>query len=88
MCVPPAPHRRRQVLDRRSLMKEASLVDDMYDTLAVYEAVVPPMDQVRHDDLREAIVAHETQLLAGKEFIADFKADQVRARQYMLRVFM
>ena len=37
---------REQVEEKRSVMQEATAVDDMYDMLAVYEQKVPTADQV------------------------------------------
>ena len=44
-CVVQVVHR-EQVEEKRSVMQEATAVDDMYDMLAVYEQKVPTAEQV------------------------------------------
>ncbi|CAD7701708.1 unnamed protein product [Ostreobium quekettii] len=68
---------KRQLSDKKSVLDNGGQVDDMYEMLAIYEQKVPTADQVKHDDLREALVNFVEELRTGKEFLADHKASQI-----------
>lgn len=51
-----------QLDDRKLLSSQVGQVDDMYESLAAHEQKVPTADQVKHDDLTEALAAFQTQL--------------------------
>eukprot|EP00882_Tetradesmus_deserticola_P029870 GHRQ01033497.1.p1 GENE.GHRQ01033497.1~~GHRQ01033497.1.p1 ORF type:complete len:381 (+),score=198.64 GHRQ01033497.1:102-1244(+) len=65
-----------QLDDRKLLSSQVGQVDDMYESLAAHEQKVPTADQVKHDDLTEALATFQLQLTEGKEFIADNKESQ------------
>lgn len=66
----------QQLDDRKLLSSQVGQVEDMYESLAAHEQKVPTADQVKHDDLTEAMAAFQAQLTAGLEFIADHKEEQ------------
>lgn len=66
-----------QAANKVEVVKKASVVDDMYELLAIYDQKVPTHDQVKHDDLKEAAGAYMNALIGGKEFIADHKLDMI-----------
>lgn len=68
---------KKQLDDKKSVLDNGGQVDDMYEMLAIYEQKVPTADQVKHDDLREALVSFVEELRTGKEFLADHKASQI-----------
>jgi hypothetical protein len=51
-----------QLDDRKLLSSQVGQVDDMYESLAAHEQKVPTADQVKHDDLTEALATFQTQL--------------------------
>lgn len=51
-----------QLEDRKLLTSQCGQVDDMYESLAAHEQKVPTTDQVKHDDLKEALTTFQTQL--------------------------
>jgi hypothetical protein len=51
-----------QLDDRKLLSGQVGQVDDMYESLAAHEQKVPTADQVKHDDLTEALATFQTQL--------------------------
>lgn len=51
-----------QVEERKTVEASASLVDNMYESLAVHEQKVPTADSVKHDDLVEAVEEFTYQL--------------------------
>lgn len=53
---------RAQLDDRKLLTSQCTQVDDMYESLAAHEQKVPTADQVKHDDLREALANFQAQL--------------------------
>ena len=77
MCVHKQTLHKKQLDDKKSLMYSGTQVDDMYEMLAIYEQKVPTGDQVKHDDLREALAHFVEELRTGKEFLADHKASQI-----------
>ena len=52
--------------EKKQVLGQAALVDDMYDMLAAYEQKVPMGDQVKHDDLREAASNLAAELQVGR----------------------
>lgn len=66
---------------KKSLIQKCNQVDDMYEMLAIYEQKVPTADQVKHDDLKEALNNFVEELRLGKEFLADHKVSQIDALQ-------
>lgn len=51
-----------QLADRKSVAGTASQIDDMYESLAANDQKVPTADQVKHDDLLEAMETFGQQL--------------------------
>lgn len=51
-----------QLDDRKLLSSQVGQVDDMYESLAAHEQKVPTADQVKHDDLTEALATFQQQL--------------------------
>jgi hypothetical protein len=51
-----------QLEDRKLLTSQVGQVDDMYESLAAHEQKVPTTDQVKHDDLTEALANFQNQL--------------------------
>lgn len=51
-----------QLDDRKLLTSQCGQVDDMYESLAAHEQKVPTTDQVKHDDLTEALATFQAQL--------------------------
>lgn len=51
-----------QLEDRKLLSSQCGQVDDMYESLAAHEQKVPTTDQVKHDDLTEALATFQAQL--------------------------
>jgi hypothetical protein len=51
-----------QLDDRKLLTSQVGQVDDMYESLAAHEQKVPMADQLKHDDLTEALAHFQTQL--------------------------
>jgi hypothetical protein len=51
-----------QLDERKLLSSQVGQVDDMYESLAAHEQKVPTADQVKHDDLTEALATFQTQL--------------------------
>jgi hypothetical protein len=52
----------QQLDDRKMLAATTSQIDDMYESLAAHEQKVPTADQVKHDDLMEAMATFQQQL--------------------------
>lgn len=52
----------QQLDDRKLITSQASQVDDMFESLAAHEQKVPAADQVKHDDLNEALTEFQGQL--------------------------
>ena len=52
----------QQLDDRKMLAATAAQIDDMYESLAAHEQKVPTADQVKHDDLVEAMATFQQQL--------------------------
>lgn len=72
---------KKEVAEKKPVIQKASQVDDMYEMLAIYEQKVPTADQVKHDDLKEALTKYVEELRVGKEFLADHKAAQIDTLQ-------
>lgn len=72
---------KKEVAEKKPVIHKASQVDDMYEMLAIYEQKVPTADQVKHDDLKEALTKYVEELRVGKEFLADHKAAQIDTLQ-------
>jgi hypothetical protein len=51
-----------QLEDRKLLTSQVGQVDDMYESLAAHEQKVPTTDQIKHDDLTEALANFQNQL--------------------------
>lgn len=51
-----------QLDDRKLLSGQVGQVNDMYESLAAHEQKVPTADQVKHDDLVEALTIFQQQL--------------------------
>lgn len=72
---------KKEVDVKKSVIQKCNQVDDMYEMLAIYEQKVPTADQVKHDDLKEALNSFVEELRFGKEFLADHKVSQIDALQ-------
>ena len=59
-----------QLEDRKLLTSQCGQVDDMYESLAAHEQKVPTTDQVKHDDLKEALATFQNQLTQVKGLFA------------------
>jgi hypothetical protein len=55
---------KQQLDEKKVALLEANNVDEMYETLAIYEQKVPTADQVKHDDLREGLQLFLQELVA------------------------
>jgi hypothetical protein len=55
---------KQQLDEKKVVLLEANNVDEMYETLAIYEQKVPTADQVKHDDLREGLQLFLQELVA------------------------
>ena len=63
--------------NKRAVLAESLVVDEMYDMLTSYEMKIPMKDQVGLDDLHEAVSAFTSSLEDGTDFIDDKKAGMV-----------
>ena len=62
---------------KRSMMSESSGVDDMYDLLHQFEMKVPTSDQVKLDDLHEAVQGFLDGLVEAEDYIEDRKTSMI-----------
>ena len=58
---------------KKEALAEAQEVDEMYDLLASVEMKVPTPDQVKHDDLREAVATFTNAIIEAETFIEERK---------------
>ena len=63
--------------NKRQMLQEAQVVDEMYDMLSTYEMKVPMKDQVGLDDLHEAVNDFTIALVESTDYIDDRKANMV-----------
>lgn len=52
----------QQLDDRKMLTQICTQIDEMYESLAAHEQKVSTVDQVKHDDLTEALTQFQQQL--------------------------
>eukprot|EP00898_Chlorokybus_atmophyticus_P003847 jgi/Chlat1/4463/Chrsp29S04567 len=61
------------VSKRRLALMESAVVDDMYDLLTSFEVKAPTADQVKLDDLHDAVAAYQAAVVNAEEYITDRK---------------
>ncbi|KAJ7552701.1 hypothetical protein O6H91_06G065600 [Diphasiastrum complanatum] len=59
---------------KKSVLAEAALVDEMYSLLAAYQVKVPTDDQIKYDDLHEAVRDYGEAIVTANFFIEENKS--------------
>ena len=59
---------------RKAVLAEASVVDEMYSLLSAYEVKIPTDDQIKLDDLHDAVLKYGDSIEAADSFIEENKS--------------
>ena len=59
---------------RKAVLAEASVVDEMYSLLSAYEVKIPTDEQIKLDDLHDAVLKYGDSIEAADSFIEENKS--------------
>jgi dynein heavy chain len=59
---------------RKAILAEAMVVDEMYSLLSAYEVKIPTDDQIKLDDLHDAVLNYGDSIEAADTFIEENKS--------------